>query len=214
MASRTPLLPFIQQQRRKSSLTFTIFLAFISILSLVGNLRRNDDNDAAAEVTGDIEQCSDGGVDDFDAAPGKPGPLGNESNVLRGDLELFVGDSGLFVEDFGLSSEGSMSHLRSSAPVSFVSPISNPLFKLFASSHSSTSISVLASNSGKYCNSANENFTHRSHIFDPPCLCLLPSPILHSSSLLHPISSTSISIVASNSGKYCNSANENFSHLG
>nr|GMD27144.1 hypothetical protein Iba_chr08dCG10980 [Ipomoea batatas] len=47
------------------------------------------------------------GLDDSDAAPGKPGPLGNESDVLGGDLELFVGDSGLFVEDFGLSSEGS-----------------------------------------------------------------------------------------------------------
>nr|GMD97737.1 hypothetical protein Iba_chr15cCG5450 [Ipomoea batatas] len=42
------------------SLTFTIFLAFISILSLVGNLRKNDDNDTATEVTGDVEQCSDG----------------------------------------------------------------------------------------------------------------------------------------------------------
>nr|GMC82624.1 hypothetical protein Iba_chr04bCG15120 [Ipomoea batatas] len=44
---RNPLLP--------------IFLAFISILILVGNLRRNDDSDAAAEMTGDVEQCSDGG---------------------------------------------------------------------------------------------------------------------------------------------------------
>nr|GMC82645.1 hypothetical protein Iba_chr04bCG15330 [Ipomoea batatas] len=47
-----------------------------------------------------------GCVDDSDAAPGKPGPLGNESDILGGDLELFVGDFGLFVEDFGLSSEG------------------------------------------------------------------------------------------------------------
>nr|GMC84679.1 hypothetical protein BC332_10646 [Ipomoea batatas] len=46
---RNPLLP--------------IFLAFISILILVGNLRWNDDNDAAAEMTGDVEQCSDGDDD-------------------------------------------------------------------------------------------------------------------------------------------------------
>nr|GMD68385.1 ATP synthase subunit-like protein [Ipomoea batatas] len=73
-----------------------------------GRSRFAEDGDRRQSVTGFVRlNLKITGVDDSDAAPGKPSPLGNGSDVLGGDLELFVGDSGLFVEDFGLSSEGS-----------------------------------------------------------------------------------------------------------
>nr|GMC46432.1 hypothetical protein Iba_chr01aCG2130 [Ipomoea batatas] len=136
-------------------------------MSLVGNLRRNDDNDAAAEVTGDIEQCSDGGVDDFDAAPGKPGPLGNESNVLRGDLELFVGDSGLFVEDFGLSSEANSSSSSSRSTVILV-VTATKLPEVSSSASRSASSSLHVSARGSASGSASSSL----HVSAGGCLYL------------------------------------------